>query len=221
MSYRDRTEAGRDLARYLSHYANRNDVVVFALPRGGVPVAYEVARQLHAPLDAYTVRKLGLPGHEELAMGAIASDGSYVVDEAMIELAAVSREEFLSVVERELIELRRREQMYRAYRPLPDVRDKTVIVIDDGLATGSTMAAAVKALRTRAPAKIVIAVPVGAPETCSMLRVYADELVCVHSPPNFRAVGLHYQNFTQVTDAEVRALLAHSAELESKQWKVA
>ncbi|MHB8140845.1 MAG: phosphoribosyltransferase [Vulcanimicrobiaceae bacterium] len=211
MGFRDRVAAGRELAALLARYARRTDVVVFALPRGGVPVAYEVALRLHAPLDVLTVRKLGVPGHRELAMGAISSGGHYVLDEELLGVVRVSRDELLDVIHRELAELDRREQLYRGNRPFPNLKGKIAIVVDDGLATGATMSAAVKALRAQGPARIVVAVPVGASETCTMLRSYADEVVCMQTPAEFGAVGVHYQNFNQVSDDEVRALLARAA----------
>lgn len=212
MLYRDRREAGRFLARLLTEYAGRPDVVVLALPRGGVPVAYEVARALGAPLDLFLVRKLGLPGHEELAMGAIASGGVRVLNEDVVRALGISEDVVATVVAEELQELKRRERAYRGNRPAPDVRGKTVILIDDGLATGSTMRAAVAALRQQGPARIVVAVPVGAPETCAELQEEADEAICAQTPDPFYAVGLWYRDFSQTTDEEVRELLERAAE---------
>ncbi len=211
MLYRDRREAGRFLARQLTEYAGRPDVVVLALPRGGVPVAYEVARALGAPLDVFLVRKLGLPGHEELAMGAIASGGVRVLNEDVVHALGISEDVVATVVAEELQELKRRERAYRGNRPAPDVRGKTVILIDDGLATGSTMRAAVAALRQQGPARIVVAVPVGAPETCAELQEEADEAICAQTPDPFYAVGLWYRDFSQTTDEEVRDLLERAA----------
>jgi predicted phosphoribosyltransferase len=215
MFYRDRTEAGRQLAAELAAYSDRPDVLVLALPRGGVPVAYEVARALHAPLDVFLVRKLGLPGREELAMGAIASGGVRVLNEDVVHSLGVPEQLIDAVSAAEGSELRRRERLYRGGRPAPDVRGRTVILIDDGLATGSTMRAAVAALRLQHPARIVVAVPVGAPETCAEFRYEADEAICVQSPEPFYAVGLWYGDFSQTTDEEVRDLLEQAAQRET------
>jgi putative phosphoribosyl transferase len=212
MLFRDRTEAGQVLADQLVRYAHRPDVVVLALPRGGVPVGYEVAQALHAPLDVFLVRKLGLPGQEELAMGAIASGGIRVLNEEVVRKLNVPEEIIDAVAAEEQQELSRREHDYRAGRPPPDVRGRTVILVDDGLATGSTMRAAVAALRQQGPARIVVAVPVGAPETCTQLRREADEVVCAETPEPFYAVGAWYEDFSQTTDEEVRDLLARAAE---------
>ena len=205
--YEDRFEAGRRLAGMLSAYAHRTDVVVLALPRGGVPVGFEVAMALGAPLDVFVVRKLGVPGHEELAMGAIASGGVRVLDSNVVQLADVSEEDVQRITAIEQRELARRERRYRGDRPFPDVRGKTAILIDDGLATGSTMRAAVAALRQEGPSKIVVAVPVAAPEVCAAFRTVADEIFCASTPAPFHAVGLWYEDFTQTTDDEVRDLL--------------
>jgi len=210
--FRDRTEAGQLLAERLRHYAGRDDVVVLALPRGGVPVAYEVAKVLDAPLDVFVVRKLGVPGHEELAMGAIASGGVLVLDEGIVERLGISESEIQRAVEAELRELSRREEAYRRGREPPDVAGKTVILVDDGLATGSTMRAAALAVRRLAPARGVVAVPVASAETCSEFRDVVDEVVCGVTPRPFHAVGLWYQDFSQTTDDEVRSLLAQAAE---------
>ena len=207
MLYRDRREAGRQLAAKLAAYAGRPDVLVLALPRGGVPVAYEVARALAAPLDIFLVRKLGLPGHEELAMGAVASGGIRVLNKEVVQALRVPEEVIDEVAAEELGELERRERLYRGDRPPPDVRGRTVILIDDGLATGSTMRAAIAALRQQHPARIVVAVPVGAPETCAEFQDEADEAICALTPDPFYAVGLWYGDFTQTTDEEVRDLL--------------
>jgi predicted phosphoribosyltransferase len=208
MYFRDRREAGRQLARHLAAYANRPDVLVLALPRGGVPVAYEVARALNAPLDVFLVRKLGLPGHEELAMGAVASGGVRVLNRDVVEALRLPPEIIDAVANRELQELERREREYRGDRPWPDVRGKTVILVDDGLATGSTMRAAVQALRQQGPDRLVVAVPAGSPETCDEFRDEVDEIVCAITPEPFYAVGLWYEDFSQTTDDEVRELLA-------------
>jgi len=210
-AFRDRAEAGRRLAGRLSAYAGRPDVLVLALPRGGVPVAYEVARELEAPFDVFVVRKLGVPGYEELAMGAIASGGVCILNQDVLKRLTISRESIDAVVARERRELDRRERLYRGDRPAPEVRDRTVILVDDGLATGSTMRAAVKALRRRQPAKIVVAVPVAAPSTCREFQKLADACVCSATPEPFRAVGLWYENFDQVSDEDVCGLLAQPA----------
>jgi putative phosphoribosyl transferase len=205
--YRNRTEAGEVLARELCDYANRPDVLVLALPRGGVPVAYEVARTLHAPLDVFLVRKLGVPGHEELAMGAVATGGVRVLNEQVVHHFRIPASVIDSVAAWEMEELERRERLYRGERPPPTVRGKTVILVDDGLATGSTMLAAAKAVRQQEPARIVVAAPIAAPETCDFLRAEVDEVVCPVTPEPFHAVGLWYEDFSQTTDEEVRELL--------------
>ena len=207
--FRDRADAGRILAGKLTAYTNRRDVLVLALPRGGVPVAYEVAQALHAPLDVFLVRKLGLPGQEELAMGAIASGGTRVLNEDVIGKLNVPEQVIETVAAEEQQELSRREHDYRDRRPPPDVRGRTIILVDDGLATGSTMRAAVAALRRQGPSRIVVAVPIGAAETCAELRKEADEVVCAHMPEYFYAVGAWYDDFAQTTDEEVRHLLVH------------
>jgi putative phosphoribosyl transferase len=211
MLYRDRREAGRQLAAKLAAYAGRPDVIVLALPRGGVPVAYEVARALGAPLDIFLVRKLGLPGREELAMGAVASGGIRVLNEEVVRALRIPEEVIDEVAAEEMEELERRERLYRGDWPPPDVRGRTVILIDDGLATGSTMRAAIAALRQQHPARIVVAVPVGAPETCAEFQDEADEAICALTPDPFYAVGLWYGDFTQTTDEEVRDLLEQAA----------
>ncbi len=208
----DRADAGHVLARELAVYANRKDVVVLGLPRGGVPVAYEVARELKAPLDVFLVRKLGAPGQEELAMGAIASGDVVVINDDVVTALKISREAIAAAVEHERQELARREAIYRDDRPPLDVEDKTVILIDDGLATGSTMRAAVAALRNQNPARIVVAVPIGAASTCAELRSIADDCVCVIAPEHFRAVGLWYDDFAQTDDALVCDLLNRTTE---------
>jgi len=208
--FRDRADAGRLLAERLSHYAGRDDVLVLGLPRGGVPVAAEVARALGAPLDVFLVRKLGLPGQEELAMGAIASGGARVLNEELVETLAIPEALIDAVAAREEEELRRRERLYRGERTPPEVEGKTVILVDDGLATGSSMRAAVAALRRRRPARIVVAVPTAPVSTCEELRPEVDELVCARTPQPFYAVGIWYENFNQTTDEEVRRLLAEA-----------
>jgi putative phosphoribosyl transferase len=211
MIFHDRADAGRALARRLARYADRPDVLVLALPRGGVPVAYEVAGALNAPLDVFLVRKLGAPGQEELAMGAIATGGVRVLNEDVVRLLQIPDEVIDSVAETQWRELERRERAYRDDRPLPDVRGRTVILIDDGLATGSTMRAAVAALRRQGPARVVVAVPVASPSTCDDLRDEVDEVVCAQTPEPFYAVGSWYEDFTQTSDAEVHALLEQAA----------
>ena len=208
----DRADAGHVLARELAAYANRKDVVVLGLPRGGVPVAYEVARELKAPLDVFLVRKARRPGQEELAMGAIASGDVVVINDDVVTALKISREAIAAAVEHERQELARREAIYRDDRPPLDVEDKTVILIDDGLATGSTMCAAVAALRNQNPARIVVAVPIGAASTCAELRSIADDCVCAIAPENFRAVGLWYDDFAQTDDALVCDLLNRTTE---------
>jgi putative phosphoribosyl transferase len=205
--FQDRHDAGRQLAVELHAYANRPDVIVLALPRGGVPVGFEVATALDAPLDVFVVRKLGLPWEEEVAMGAIASGGVRVLDSDLIRAARVSQAEVERVTAIERAELARRERQYRGERPFPDLRGKTVILVDDGLATGSTMRAAVAALRQEAPSRVVVAVPVAAPETCNAFRDIADEIVCAMTPEPFRAVGYWYHDFSQTSDEEVQELL--------------
>lgn len=209
--FADRADAGRQLADALAAYSRKPNVFVLALPRGGVPIGYEVARRLRAPLDVYVVRKLGVPGHEELAMGALASDGTCVVDEELIDSLGIGAAALEEVVHREIDELRRRETAYRDARPEPDITGKVVIVVDDGLATGATMRAAATALRTRHPAAIVAAVPVAASRTCASLQDVVDRVVCVDTPEPFHAVGLYYRNFEQTSDEEVRRLLARAA----------
>ena len=208
--FRDRRDAGQWLAADLHAYAGRPDVIVLALPRGGVPVGYEVAATLGAPLDVFVVRKLGLPGHEELAMGALASGGVRVLDEELIRLARVTPAEVSRVTTAEQAELERRERRYRADRPFPDLRGKTAVLVDDGLATGSTMRAAVTALRIEGPTRIVVAVPVAAVETRDALKTLADDVICAATPEPFHAVGLWYDDFSQTTDDEVRELLERS-----------
>lgn len=208
--FRDRRDAGERLARALSGFANRPDVIVLGLPRGGVPVAHEVAEALRAPLDVFVVRKLGMPWHEELAIGAIASGGVRILDRDAIRLGSVTEDQLRQVTAREQAELERRERLYRGSRPFPDLHGKTVILVDDGLATGSTMRAAVEALRQEGPAQVIVAVPVGAPDTCDALRELADDVVCAITPEPFYAVGLWYADFSETTDDEIHDLLAHA-----------
>jgi putative phosphoribosyl transferase len=205
--FTDRSHAGRELAAVLSSYKNRGDVVVLALPRGGVPVAFEVARVLHAPLDVFIVRKLGLPAHPEYAIGAIASGGVRVLNDDLVGRLSIPAATIDAVAEREQVELQRRERLFRGERPLIDVRDKAVLLIDDGLATGSTMKAAIQALRAEGPKSIIVAVPVGSPAACAEMKLIADEVICARSPAAFSAVGQWYEDFTQTSDAEVRVLL--------------
>jgi predicted phosphoribosyltransferase len=212
-SFRDRRHAGAALGRALLPYVGQPDLVVLGLPRGGVPVAFEIASRLDAPLDVLVVRKLGVPGHEELAMGAIASGGIRVFDPEIVDATGVSSTEFERVIDQETAELERREAVFRGIRPPLDVTGKTVILVDDGLATGSTMLAAIGALRTRKPTKIIVAVPVAPPETCRALRPHVDEMVCLLTPPRLRAVGLWYEDFRQTTDEEVRSLLDQAERL--------
>lgn len=214
--FRDRREAGQFLAEKLTDYANRTDVVVLALPRGGVPVAYEVANRLNAPLDVFVVRKLGVPGQEELAMGAIASGGVRVLNPDVLSYIRIHEAIIDQVTEFEVSELKRRERLYRGTRPPLEVKGKTVIIVDDGLATGSSMRAAVKALRQKQPKKIIVAVPVGARETCDSFGNEVDTMaVCAITPEPFRAVGLWYRDFSQTTDEEVRELLAHADQTQA------
>jgi predicted phosphoribosyltransferase len=206
--YADRRDAGRQLAARLRDYAGDPRAVVLGLPRGGVPVAYEVARALGAPLDIFLVRKLGVPGHEELAFGALAAGGARVYNEALLGELMITHETIEAIAAREGQELERRERAYRGERPPSDVRGRVAMLVDDGLATGATMRAAVAALRGQGPARIVVAVPVGAPSTCALLRAEADEVVCAAMPEPFYAVGQWYDDFSETSDDEVRALLA-------------
>jgi putative phosphoribosyl transferase len=209
--FHNRTDAGQRLANALERFTGRSDVVVLGLPRGGVPVAFEIACALDAPLDVFIVRKLGLPGHEEFGIGAIASGNVRVVDESVLRAYGVDAEVLDRITARERIELERREQLYRDGRPFPRLDDRIVILVDDGLATGSTMRAAIAALRARMPREIIVAVPVGARETCASISALADELVCLEMPDPFYAVGLWYENFDQVEDDEVHDLLERAA----------
>jgi predicted phosphoribosyltransferase len=206
--FRNRADAGRQLAEKLAAYANRPDVLVLALPRGGVPVGGEVARALGALLDVFLVRKLGVPGYEELAMGAVATGEVRVLNDEIVRGLGISEHEIDAIVAREMQELARRERLYRGDRLPPDVADRTVILVDDGLATGATMRAAIQALRQQKPARIVVAVPTASPDTCEALKVEADDVICAMTPEPFFAVGHWYEDFTQTTDDEVRELLA-------------
>jgi predicted phosphoribosyltransferase len=212
LRFRDRSEAGRLLAVKLTAYANRPEVLVLALPRGGVPVAYEVARALKAPLDVFIVRKLGVPGYEELAMGAVATGGVRVINDQLVAALRIPDYVIEAVAAWEGQELARRERVYRDNRSPPDVRGKTVILVDDGLATGATMQAAVKALRQQQPGRIVVAVPTASPETCDAMRAEVDEIICAITPEPYYAVGFWYEDFSQTMDEEVRELLARSTQ---------
>jgi predicted phosphoribosyltransferase len=214
-AFRDRADAGRQLAARLLHLADRPDVLVLALPRGGLPVGYEVARALHAPLDVLIVRKLGVPGQEELAMGAIASGGVRVLNEEVVRALNIAPEVIDRVAVKEQAELERREQLYRGDRPLPEIEGRTVVLVDDGIATGSTMRAAVRALRTRMPARLVVAAPTAPPSTCAELRGEVDELLCITTPEPFFAIGFDYEEFPQLSDGEVREILERAAVLPS------
>ena len=211
-AFANRSEAGRSLAEKLEKYANRNDLIVLGLPRGGVPVAYEVAKRLHVPLDVFIVRKLGVPGFEELAAGAIASGSVRVLNEDVMRAIPYGDAAIEAVTAKETAELQRREQIYREGRPAPDLRGNVVMLVDDGLATGATMRAAVKALRQSGAAKIVVAVPVGPPDTCREIAQEADETICLSTPEFFQAVGQYYQDFSQTSDDDVRKLLTIAAQ---------
>jgi len=213
--FRDRTEAGQLLASKLTAYINHPDVLVLALPRGGVPVAFEVATALHAPLDVLVVRKLGVPGYEELAMGAIASGGVRVLNDDVVQMLGISEAMINKVAAQEQHEVERRECLYRGDRPASEVHDRTIILVDDGIATGATMRAAVAAVRQRQPARIIIAVPVAASATCEEFGARVDELVSVIRPEKFYAVGSWYEHFTQTTDEEVRNLLEQATHAQS------
>jgi predicted phosphoribosyltransferase len=208
MRFRDRADAGRQLAHTLSEFVGRSDVLVLGLPRGGVPVAAEVARHLAAPLDVFLVRKLGVPGQEELALGAIAEGGVEVINQDLVSDLGISAAAIERIAVRERLELDRREALYRSARRRPEIRDRIVILIDDGLATGATMEAAIVAIRSLAPARIVVAAPVGAKQTCDRLRRLADDVRWVATPEPFDAVGVWYEDFRQTTDEEVRGILA-------------
>jgi predicted phosphoribosyltransferase len=216
--FASRRKAGVELAGKLAEYAGRADVVVLALPRGGVPVAYEVARALNVALDIFLVRKLGVPGYEELAMGAIASGGVRVLNREITETIGISHDVIDAVARREQQELERRERLYRGDAPAPRVHGRTVILVDDGLATGSTMRAAALAIRQMGPARLVIAVPVGAQATCDEFRADVDEVVCAATPEPFIAVGAWYADFSQTSDDEVRELLHRAASAEPERF---
>jgi putative phosphoribosyl transferase len=209
--FADRHEAGRELAAKLRHYRGNPGVVVLALPRGGVPVAFEIAEALDAPLDIFVVRKIGMPSHPEFAIGAIASGGVEVLNEDIIDSFGIPKSAVEAVVRNERIELERREREYRRDQPVIDLRNRIPILVDDGLATGATMKAAAQAIRARGPARVIVAVPVGAPQTCREFADIADEIVCARTPEPFAAVGLWYRDFSQTTDDEVRRLLQEHA----------
>lgn len=211
MRFSDRIDAGRQLGDALADYCDRPDVLVLALPRGGVPVGAQVAARLNAPFDVWLVRKLGVPGHSELAMGAIAAGGVEVLSHDLIRELGIPPAAVQQIAVRERLELERRERLFRGDRPSPAVAGRTVILVDDGLATGATMEAAIASLRASAPAAIVVAVPVGAADTCERLRRVADRVVCLSTPPFFNAVGQWYDDFSQTTDDEVRQLMERSA----------
>ena len=216
MLFRDRTEAGHKLAEAMREYAHRDDVLVLALPRGGVPVGAALAEELGAPLDVFLVRKLGVPGQEELAMGAVSSGGVRVLNSEIISELGIPRETIERVTSTELRELERRDRLYRGHRPHPEVHGKTVILVDDGLATGSSMRAAVRALRLQEPERVVVAVPVAAGVTCDTMRAEADHVVCYAMPHPFYAVGQWYENFSQTSDDDVRELLERAAQLQKQ-----
>lgn len=215
---RDRVEAGRLLADKLTNYANRNDVIVLALPRGGVPVGYEISKKLHAPLDAFLVRKIGVPWHEELAMGAIAMGGVKVFNQDVVGSIHISEDDIKDVVQREQKELQRRNQVYRAGKPVPNLEHRTVILVDDGLATGATMRAAVSAIKKLKPARIIIAVPVAPLDTYHEFQNLVDEIICLEKPVIFYSISQWYDSFSQTTDEEVCELL-QSAQQTPKDEK--
>jgi len=214
--FEDRVDAGKKLAKELSKYANRSDVLILALPRGGVPVAFEVAKELDVKMDVFIVRKLGVPGNEELAMGAISSDNVLVLNEDIVKSFQIPERVINMVAENELKELKRRERTYRGDRPKPEISGSTVILIDDGLATGATMRAAASAIKTKNPAKIVVAVPTGAPDTCEIFKKEVDEVICIATPEPFYGVGAWYGNFSQTTDEEVCELLDKARALPAR-----
>ena len=213
MYFRDRTEAGQVLARCLQQYKNQPDVLILGLPRGGVPVAYEVAREMKAPLDVFIVRKLGVPGHEELGMGAIATGGVRILQDGIVRELGISPQTIEAVSAREQAELERLERLYRGDRPAPTIKGRTIVIVDDGLATGSTMKAAIQAVRQQDPRQVIVAVPTAPSETCEQLKGSADEVVCALTPEPFFAVGGSYADFTQITDEEVRDLIASAVNI--------
>lgn len=205
--YEDRYRAGKILARELQGYVNQSDTLVLALPRGGVPVAYEVALALSLPLDVFMVRKLGVPGHEELAMGAISTGGYRVFNQDIIESLGISKSTIEAAIAEQQQELQRRERVYRGSHPVPEIKGKTIILVDDGIATGATIRVALKALQHQNPTKLIVAVPVASPNTCDELAEMADEVICPLQPEDLRAVGVWYRDFSQTTDKEVIDLL--------------
>jgi len=213
--YQDRFDAGRQLAAHLQAYARRQDVLVLALPRGGVPVAFAVTKSLHAPLDVFLVRKLGVPGQEELALGAIASGNVQVLNHEVVQALNLSEQVIERIAQREQRVLDQRERLYRDDRPPPDLRDRVVILIDDGLATGASMRAAAQAARKHYPARLVVAVPVAAPSVCEAFREEVDEIICVRTPDPFQGVGWWYRDFSQVSDQEVHDLLERAQQAQS------
>jgi putative phosphoribosyl transferase len=216
--YRDRRHAGRILASRLERYAGVLDLIVLALPRGGVPIGYEVATRLHAPLDVFVVRKLGLPGNEELAMGAVASGGVQVLNEDILDEFDVTDSDIAAVTSRELTELARRERAYRGDLPRLELSNRTVILVDDGLATGATMTAAVLGVRQHAPRRVVVGVPIASPSTCEEMSELVDDMVCAATPEHFASVGAWYANFEQTTDTEVRTLLDAARAGQQRQF---
>lgn len=216
MRFENRTEAGRKLAEELASYGGEKNLLILALPRGGVPVAFEVAKALRAPLDVFVVRKLGVPGQEELAMGAIASGGVQVLNEEVISHLGIFDEVIARVSANEQQELERREFTYRSGRAAPEIAGKTVILVDDGLATGATMRAAVEAVRAQRPRKLIVAVPTGTPETCGLLKRMVDKVICLITPVPFGGVGAWYRDFSQTSDREVQQLLKEAEELVSE-----
>ena len=218
MRFRNRADAGRQLAERLSGYAGQSNVIVLALPRGGVPVGAEIASRLGAPLDVFLVRKVGVPGHAELAMGAIAEGGIKVRDDHLLRALSIPEAAFDQAADRERLELERRTSQYRGTQPAPETQGRTVILVDDGLATGSTMRAAVEAVRQHSPARVIVAVPVGAPSTCAEFADVTDETICARTPEPFSAVGLWYRDFSQTTDEDVHTLLdEHARSREGQQ----
>jgi putative phosphoribosyl transferase len=218
MLYLDRLDAGRVLAEKLDHYRDRPDVLILALPRGGVPVAFEVAKALHAPLDVFLVRKLGMPGHEEFAMGALATGNIRIMNQQALDHLRIPLEVIEETVNREQSELYRQDKIYRHGEPPPQFADRTVILVDDGLATGLTMSAAVQALRQQHPKELVIAVPVGAPNVCASFEAEVDEVICAATPANFHAVSSWYEDFRPVPDELVQALLKEAASLQQEVY---
>ena len=220
MTFADRTEAGQKLARKLGKYAQRDDIAVLGIPRGGLPVAFEIATELGAPLDVFIARKLGVPGQEELAFGAVASGGVRYLDREIVESLGIAESDIARVTEQERKELERRENVYRGGRPAQKVEGRTAILVDDGIATGASMEAAIAALRQLRPARIVVAVPVAPQSTCKRLRPKVDDLVCLQAPELFYAIGQFYDDFSQLTDAEVIEMLHRSASVGAKQRSV-